>query len=116
MHCWSSSHGKIATVVIECYFKFDVVLGIIPFGGSVNVASEASRFSELFPEMNNRILVAASSCFLFQGFVNFSLVMEHLTALVLILKIGFERALPFLFFQEAPEKVYMPTRIAIGWT
>lgn len=42
--------------------------GIIPFGGSVNVASEASRFSELFPEMNNRILVAASSCFLVPGF------------------------------------------------
>ena len=42
--------------------------GIIPFSGSINTCSEASNFSELFPALANRVLVAASSCFLVPGF------------------------------------------------
>lgn len=42
--------------------------GIVPFSGSVNIASESSSFSELFPALSSRVLVAASSCFLVPGF------------------------------------------------
>ena len=40
----------------------------MPFSGSVNIASEASSFSKLFPALTTRVLVAASSCFLVPGF------------------------------------------------
>lgn len=43
--------------------------GIIPLGTIVNVASEASDFSKLFPSLSkSRIVIAASSCFLVPGF------------------------------------------------
>jgi 2-acylglycerol O-acyltransferase 2 len=42
--------------------------GIVPFSGSLNICSEASGFSELFPALGSRVLVAASSCFLVPGF------------------------------------------------
>jgi 2-acylglycerol O-acyltransferase 2 len=43
--------------------------GIIPLGTIVNVASEASDFSKLYPALSqSRVVIAASSCFLVPGF------------------------------------------------
>ena len=42
--------------------------GIVPFSGSLNICSEASGFTALFPALASRVLVAASSCFLVPGF------------------------------------------------
>lgn len=42
--------------------------GILPFGGMINFASDRGQFRELFPHLRNRMVLAASACFLVPGY------------------------------------------------
>lgn len=45
--------------------------GILPFGTIVNIASETTQFSQKYPYLTNRIVIAASTLFLYPGFKEF---------------------------------------------